>query len=117
MVQARVIPCLLVSDGALVKTRRFSDPQYIGDPLNTARIFNELEVDELMVLDISATVENRLPDLDLIGSLANECFMPVSYGGGIRDAATAARIFEIGVEKVALNSAPFELPELIPELS
>ena len=117
MVQARVIPCLLLSGGALVKTRRFSDAQYIGDPLNTARIFNELEVDELMVLDIRATVENREPDLDLMGSLANECFMPLAYGGGIRDAATAARIFEIGVEKVALNSAPFENPDLIPELA
>jgi cyclase len=117
VVQVRIIPCLLVSAGALVKTRRFSDAKYIGDPLNTARIFNELEVDELMVLDIRATVENRLPDIDLISSLANECFMPLTYGGGIRDAATAARIFEIGVEKVVLNSAPFELPELIPELA
>jgi len=117
VVQVRVIPCLLVSGGALVKTRQFRDPQYIGDPLNTARIFNELEVDELMVLDIRATVENRLPDLDLIGNLANECFMPLTYGGGIRDAQAAARIFEIGVEKVVVNSAAFELPELIPELA
>ncbi len=117
MVQVRVIPCLLAAGGALVKTRRFTDAQYIGDPLNTARIFNELEVDELMVLDIRATVENREPDLELIGALANECFMPLAYGGGIRDAATAARIFEIGVEKVVLNSAPFEMPGLIPELA
>lgn len=82
MYRARVIPCLLLSQGGLVKTKRFKDPVYVGDPVNVVRIFSEKEVDELVVLDIDATREKREPNYDLIAEIAGECFMPVAYGGG-----------------------------------
>lgn len=103
-VRPRVIPVLLVDAGRLVKTRRFRAPSYVGDLMNAVRIFNEMEVDELMVLDISASRHNRAPDLALLESAASEAFMPVAYGGGIRDVDTVARIFELGIEKVAINA-------------
>lgn len=112
-----MIPCLLLHKGALVKTVRFGNPGYIGDPINTVRIFNELEVDELSFLDISASREGRGPDFQLLREIADECFMPLAYGGGIRDVDTAARVLGIGFEKVVLNSAPLVQPDLVPALA
>jgi imidazole glycerol-phosphate synthase subunit HisF len=117
VLRVRVIPCLLLRRGSLVKTVRFRNPVYIGDPINTVRIFNELEVDELAFLDISASLEERAPDLSALREIADECFMPLSYGGGIRDVATAERILATGFEKVIVNSAACENPELITELA
>ena len=84
MLHSRVIPCLLVKNGGLVKTVKFADPKYVGDPINAVRIFNEKEADELMVLDIDATVEGREPNYEMIQNLAAECRMPLCYGGGFR---------------------------------
>jgi imidazole glycerol-phosphate synthase subunit HisF len=107
MFQPRVIPCLLVQNGALVKTVQFENPAYVGDPANSLRIFNDKEVDELVLLDISATPTNTEPNLTLITQLASECFMPLAYGGGIRCLEMAARIMRAGVEKLIINtSAP-----------
>ena len=108
----RVIPCLLLSDGGLVKTRRFADPKYVGDPINAIRIFNEKEVDELVVLDIDASRRRREPDFALIEQFAAECFMPLCYGGNVRTLADAARLFSMGIEKVCLQSAALEDPGL-----
>ena len=113
----RVIPCLLLSDGGLVKTRRFEKPKYVGDPLNAIRIFNEKEVDELMVLDIVASRLGQPPDFPLIEQFAAECFMPLCYGGGVRTLADAQRLFSLGIEKVSLQSAAFTTPELITEIA
>jgi cyclase len=113
----RVIPCLLLSDGGLVKTMRFADPKYVGDPINAIRIFNEKEVDELAVLDIAASKQGRTPDFALIEEFAAECFMPLCYGGGIRNLADAERLFSLGVEKVSLQSAAIENPALITEIA
>jgi imidazole glycerol-phosphate synthase subunit HisF len=117
VLRVRIIPCLLLRDGGLVKTVRYRRPAYVGDPINTVRIFNELEVDELAFLDITASVERREPDLSMLQQIADECFMPLSYGGGIRDVASAERILQIGFEKVIVNSAPFLNPQLITELA
>lgn len=117
MLRTRVIPILLVRDGCLVKTVRFGHFSYVGDPCNTVRIFNELEVDELLVLDISKDRAKRGPDLRLIADLANECFMPLGYGGGVRSLEDARRIFSSGIEKVVLNTAAVEMPSLISEIA
>lgn len=117
MLRTRVIPCLLLKDGGLVKTIKFRKPGYIGDPINTVRIFNELEVDELAFLDISATVEGRGPNYDMLRDISNECFMPLAYGGGIRDVAAGEKILQIGFEKLVINSAALETPELISALA
>jgi cyclase len=117
VLRPRVIPCLLLSKGGLVKTRRFREPKYVGDPINAVRIFNEKEVDELIVLDIDATREGRGPDLGLIEELAAECFMPLCYGGGIRTAEEAKAIFALGVEKVALQSAFLRDPRVVREVA
>lgn len=100
----RIIPCLQLIDESLVKTIQFKKINYIGDPANTVRIFNELEVDELCFLDIRATIENREVNFKLLENIANESFMPLSYGGGIKDFKTVKRIFKIGFEKVVINS-------------
>ncbi len=113
MLRPRIIPCLLVQGGGLVKTVRFSSPKYLGDPINAVRIFNEKEVDELVVLDIDATKENREPDYKLIADLATECRMPLCYGGGVRSAEQVQRIIGLGVEKVALSNAAVITPDLI----
>ena len=84
MLRARIIPCLLIQNGGLVKTTRFVDPKYVGDPLNAVRIFNEKQVDELIVVDISATVSGCEPSYDLIANIASECRMPLCYGGGVK---------------------------------
>jgi cyclase len=117
VLRVRVIPCLLLKQGSLVKTVRFRRPAYIGDPINTVRIFNELEVDELAFLDITASVQDQVPDLGILQEIADECFMPLAYGGGIRDVETAERILQIGFEKLILNSAPFDNPRLITDLA
>ncbi len=113
----RVIPCLLLSDGGLVKTRRFGERKYVGDPINAIRIFNEKEVDELVVLDIDATRKGDPPDYGLIAELAAECFMPLCYGGGIRSLHDAERLFALGIEKVCLQSAAIHTPQLITEIA
>jgi cyclase len=102
---------------SLVKTTKFSDPDYIGDPVNTIRIFNELEVDELMLLDISASKEGRRPQFDLLKRLVDECFMPLSYGGGIQDLSTVQELFSIGIEKIVVNSHGFEDPSVIDSIA
>lgn len=117
MLQTRIIPCLQLVGDSLVKTIKFDKPGYIGDPINTVRIFNELEVDELCFLDIRATVENRKPDFEILRQIADECFMPLAYGGGIKDAKTAQEILSIGFEKVILNSITFNKPNVISEIA
>ena len=113
MLRARIIPCLLVHQKGLVKTVRFGSPKYVGDPINAVKIFNEKEVDELIVLDIDATAEGREPDYRMIANLAAECRMPLCYGGGVKTVEQAVRIIKLGVEKVALSSAAVENPELV----
>ncbi len=95
------MPCLLLKDGALVKTVQFKNPAYIGDPINAIRIYNEKEVDELIFLDITATHERRKPPFKVLSEIASECFMPVAYGGGIRDLGDIKTILNLGIEKVA----------------
>jgi imidazole glycerol-phosphate synthase subunit HisF len=115
MLIPRVIPILLMKGLGLVKTIRFKNPIYVGDPINAVKIFNEKEVDELTILNISATPEGQLPPLQAISKIASECFMPLCYGGGIRDLITMERILNLGVEKVALNTSAAERPKLITE--
>jgi cyclase len=117
MLAVRVIPALLLRNKSLVKTRRFGKYEYIGDPINTARIFNELEVDELLFMDITASRERKSPDLKLLAELARECFMPLSYGGGVRTLDNAKDIFGIGFEKVMLNTHLIKNPKLITDIS
>jgi len=113
----RIIPCLLLKDSGLVKTVNFNKYNYIGDPINTCRIFNELEVDELTFLDISATVANKEPNYKVLQEISEECFMPVSYGGGIRNIQQVEKILSIGFEKVIINSAAYEDKKLISEIA
>lgn len=113
MLKTRVIPCLLLKDRGLVKTIRFKRPIYLGDPRNIVRIFNEKEVDELILLDIKATPQNKQPDFDLIAEIVNECFMPVCYGGGIRNLADLKSLQTIGIEKIAINTQSVREPEFI----
>ena len=117
MLNPRIIPCLLVQNKGLVKTVNFKNPQYVGDPINAVRIFNEKEVDELIVLDIDATVEKRGPDYKMIENLTAECRMPLCYGGGIKTVEQAEKIIGLGVEKVAISSAAIENPELITAIT
>jgi cyclase len=113
MIRPRVIPCLLLKNEGLVKTVKFKDPKYLGDPINIVRIFNDKEVDELIFLDILATTENRRPNFELLGKITSECFMPLGYGGGIRDMDDVKKLLAIGVEKFVLNTAAVENPALI----
>jgi imidazole glycerol-phosphate synthase subunit HisF len=115
MIRPRVIPCLLLLNKGLVKTVKFKDPKYLGDPINIVRIFNDKEVDELVFLDITATVENRPPSFDLLRNIASECFMPLGYGGGIRNMDDIKKLLGIGIEKVVLNASAVENPTLIRE--
>lgn len=117
MLRTRVIPTLLLRDESLVKTVRFGRFTYVGDPCNTVRIFNELEVDELVFLDITATRDGRSPNMALLADIANECFMPMGYGGGIRTLADAQAVLKLGFEKVIVNSSAFENPRLVGELA
>lgn len=117
MLRPRIIPCLLVHQGGLVKTQVFKDPKYVGDPINAVRIFNEKEADELMVLDIDASVKGAEPDFKLIAKLAAECRMPLCYGGGVTTAEQAARIVDLGVEKVAVSAAAIIDPALLTRMA
>jgi cyclase len=113
MKRIRVIPILLLQNNGLVKTVKFKNPTYIGDPINAVKIFNEKEVDELAFIDIEATRKQKEPDYNKIEEIASECFMPLAYGGGIKTLDQIKRIFAIGVEKVIINSALADNPELI----
>ena len=117
MLQPRLIPVLLIHNKGLVKTVKFKDPKYVGDPLNAVRIFNEKQVDELIVIDIDATAHGREPDYKTIENLAAECRMPFCYGGGIKTVQQAKQILSLGVEKVSLSSAAIENPRLVSELA
>ncbi|MBR9832566.1 imidazole glycerol phosphate synthase subunit HisF [bacterium] len=101
---SRVIPVLLIDKGKLVKTTKFKNPNYIGDPVNAVKIFNDKEVDEVVLLDITATKEQREPDYDKIEEICSEAFMPFAYGGGINSLDQVDRLFQLGIEKVVLNS-------------
>ncbi len=107
------MPCLLLRNRGLVKTTRFKDARYVGDPVNTVRIYNDKEVDELIFLDITATIEGKKPQFELLGEIASECFMPFTYGGGVRHLDDMTALFTLGAEKVALNSAALDDPNLI----
>lgn len=111
----RVIPALLLSEGGLVKTRRFREPKYVGDPINAVKIFNDKEVDEISVLDISASRNGREPRFEHVAEIAGEAFMPLAYGGGLKTISHIERAFEAGAEKVVLNTAAFENPQLITQ--
>src|SRR5438128_10137785 len=99
MLRTRVIPCLLLMNGRLVKTIKFKKPNYVGDPINVVKIFNTKEVDEIILLDISATVKQQSPSFKLLQEIASECFMPLSYGGGIRTLEDVKKLFNLGIEK------------------
>jgi cyclase len=113
MLTTRMIPCLLLRNQGLVKTVKFKDPRYVGDPINAVRIFNAKEVDELTFLDITATVEKRPPQFKLLSEIAGECFMPLGYGGGIRTVEDIREILSVGMEKVIINSYAVENPAFI----
>jgi cyclase len=117
MLKARVIPCLQLVNQSLVKAVKFDKYGYIGDSINTVRIFNELEVDELCFLDIRASLENREPNIEILKQISDECFMPLSYGGGIRNFQIAKQILSIGFEKVIVNTEAFHQPNLITSIS
>lgn len=117
MLRTRVIPCLLLENEGLVKTINFKKPTYIGDPINSVRIYNELEVDELIFLDIKASINKTSPPFKKIKEIANECFMPFSYGGGIRTLDDVKKLFDLGVEKVTLNTSVYKNPNFITEIA
>lgn len=117
MLKTRVIPCLLLKNQGLVKTIKFDKLAYIGDPINTVRIYNEKEVDELIFLDITATSKHQKPDLRIISEIASECFMPFTYGGGVHCSEDVQKIFSLGVEKIAINSCAVKNPSFIKEIS
>jgi len=117
MLIPRVIPCLLKKELALVKTIKFTNPNYIGDPINTIRIFNDLEVDELIFLDITATKENKKPPFEVISQVASECFMPMTYGGGIKEIDDMRRIFSLGVEKIVICTYAVDEPLFIKRVA
>ncbi|MEO6527852.1 MAG: AglZ/HisF2 family acetamidino modification protein [Gemmatimonadaceae bacterium] len=117
MLRPRITPCLLVHRRGLVKTVQFKSPKYVGDPINAVKIFNEKEADELIVVDIDATVDGVEPDFTMIRQLAVECRMPLCYGGGVKTAAQAKRIVALGVEKVAVSAAAVDNPALISQMA
>lgn len=117
MLRPRITPCLLVHDSGLVKTINFKQPKYVGDPINAVKIFNEKEADELIVLDIDATVNKSEPDFRMIANLAAECRMPLCYGGGIKTTEQAKKIIGLGVEKIALSAVAVDSPELVSRIS
>ena len=117
MLITRVIPVLLLRRRSLVKSVKFRNPTYVGDPINTVRIFNEREVDEIVILDIEASTKNTEPQFDLLEEIASEAFMPLAYGGGVTSVAHAREIFRRGAEKVVINTSACENPKLIQELS
>lgn len=117
MALPRVIPVLLLSGKGLVKTVKFKDPKYIGDPINAVKIFNEKEVDEILLLDIRATKEKRDPDYNYLKEIVSECFSPITYGGAITSVEQIKRIIQSGIEKVAINAAAISSPDFIKQAS
>ena len=113
MYRNRIIPCLLLQDEGLVKTIEFKHPTYIGDPLNAIRIFNEKEVDELVFLDIQASVQKREPNYEYLSKIADQCFMPLCYGGGITNIEQMQKIFALGFEKISINASAYSNPNLL----
>ncbi len=117
MLKSRIIPCLLMSEGNLVKTQNFQNPKYIGDPLNAVRIFNEKKADELMLIDISATRNGTEPDFSFIEKIAYECRMPFCYGGGIKNVNHVKTLISLGVEKVSISSSAINNLSLLADAS
>lgn len=117
MLLNRVIPVLLLQDKGLVKTIKFNNPKYVGDPINAVKIFNEKEVDELIFLDINATKDKKKPSFELLEKITSECFMPICYGGGINNIQDIKTIISLGVEKVCVNSFASENPYFIKDAS
>ncbi|OGC08493.1 imidazole glycerol phosphate synthase subunit HisF [candidate division WOR-1 bacterium RIFOXYA2_FULL_36_21] len=117
MLKNRVIPCLLLKNNGLVKTIKFSNPKYVGDPINAVNIFNDKEVDELIILDITATIEGKKPNYSLLSDIASECFMPLGYGGGVNSIEDVRKLFNLGIEKVVINSYAVENQEFIRSVS
>ncbi len=115
MYHNRLIPCLLLDNGKLVKTVQFKKPVYVGDPINAVKIFNDKEVDELIFLDINATRSHKKPDFEYLKKIAEQCFMPLCYGGGVNSLEDIGALFRIGMEKVSVNAAALERPQLISE--
>jgi imidazole glycerol-phosphate synthase subunit HisF len=115
MLKTRVMPCLLSRNGRLVKTVKFKNPAYVGDPVNAIKIYNEKEVDELILVDITATIEQKEPPFELLAEVTSECFMPFTYGGGIRDIEIIRRLFSLGIEKIVVNSFAVENPPFIKQ--
>lgn len=115
MLQTRVMPCLLLENGKLVKTVQFKKGQYVGDPINAVRIYNEKEVDEIIILDILASEKNNKIDFNLIEKIATECFIPIAYGGGVQNIEDFKNLYKVGVEKVSINTAAIKNPSLITE--
>ena len=117
MLKTRVIPTLLLSNGGVVKTTQFKNPIYVGDPINAIKIFNEKEVDEMVIMDIDATIKKRKPNFKLLEDIASEAFFPLSYGGGLNDLNDIKKIYSIGFEKIILNSAAISNPEIVSQSS
>ena len=117
MLRPRIIPSLLIQDNGLVKTVKFKDPKYVGDPINAVKIFNEKAVDELAIFDIDATAKGSEPNYSLIERIANQSRMPLCYGGGVKTIEQAQKIFGLGIEKIALSSAVLNKPELITQIA
>lgn len=117
MQRARVIAVLLMENGGLLKTQKFKPSEYVGDPINAVRIFNEKRCDELILLDIGASKTGAAPDFELIADIGSECFMPFSYGGGVTSVDHAMRLVAAGVEKVVLNSTALANPSLISSIA
>lgn len=115
--RTRLIPCLQVRAGSLIKTTKFGDFEYIGDPANTCRIFNECEVDEIVILDVRATRNAQGPDFRLIREIADECFMPVAYGGGFTSIDQVECALRIGIEKVVIGSAAYTDESLLSQIA
>ena len=115
MALKRIMPCLLLQDKRLVKTIQFKNPSYIGDPINAVKIFNDKEVDELIILDISATKYNKSIDFDLLEDFAVECFMPLAYGGGVKTIDNFQKLYTLGIEKVVINSLLIDKPSVVRE--
>lgn len=117
MLRSRIFPTLLIKDGGLVKSQKFTNYKYLGDPINAIKIFNEKEVDELTLFDIDATVFGKQPNFGLLEKISGESRMPLCYGGGVRDANTAAQIISIGYEKISISHSAIERPELVQEIA
>ncbi|BCZ49024.1 putative imidazole glycerol phosphate synthase subunit hisF2 [Clostridium gelidum] len=117
MYRSRVIPCLLLKDEGLYKTIKFKKPRYLGDPINTLKLFNDKEADEIVVLDISSSINGKGPNFDYIKRLTRECFMPMCYGGGVTTIEQVEALYKLGVEKVAFNTSLFTNPKLITDVA